>query len=383
MYTVLCTIALVLLSSGLAWALLNEEQARIHSDSSGLTTAPAAVYTVRLRKNDDETWLENVESQHYANSVIGAITTSLRAEGDKITYDQAMGLSGAAFRFELRQPDWGASSTYSIDRVPDLMQALGRTFSIIDKPNEPHNLQRAHPAIVQSIDQMRPVLFLHTEAGLILGYRKGGTQFTYRPYGFGGDRTPLFDWSWASVGIISAPTTQPTTKPDAIRQSLLLAIALSYPPRTPPDKDKQTMIGGLTGLQQWIEQLAEVDRFTNYNPDKYKDTMTANAWMLNTLIDARASAGHYLHSASAKMPEPAAGHLAKAADLYDLLARSLEPARKLAPFPWTIPAVEWTPEMRKEQASMLTAALTVERAALAEIAAATTQPPATQAATQP
>jgi len=386
MYSVLCSVALILFSTGLAWAILRHDDRPMHARFTPHATAPVVEMSTRLRKSQEETYLEYVDSQRYVNSVIGAISTALRSEGEKVPYEQAMGYSGAAFRFAIREPDWCPSSPFSLDRADDLMKAAGRTMTVVEKPAEATNLAKTQSLIVNSIDQVRPVLFLQNEAGLITGYRRNGKQFLCRPYNFDGDRTPLFDWGIASIGVISPKTSRlPTSRPETIRRSLELALELSKSPHTKKDTDGQFLVFGLEGWQLWIDQLSEFDRFTDYNPDKYKETMTANAWMLASLIDARTASANYLRWAVGKVPSsPAlAMHLNKAAGLYESVARTLEPAKKLAPYPWTIPTVEWTEELRKQQAGILAEALKSEKQALSEIAAALAMGPTTAPTTQP
>src|SRR5438046_2479424 len=90
---------------------------------------PTVAEAAHVRRSGDQVFLEVVERYHYGNSVIGAITTAVRATGEQLTYDQAMGLSGAAFRLQIRQPDWCPATAFSLDRAPDLMRAIGRTLT--------------------------------------------------------------------------------------------------------------------------------------------------------------------------------------------------------------------------------------------------------------
>src|SRR5207247_5462277 len=132
-----------------------------------------------LRRAGNQVWLDGVDSRQYGNTVIGALTTTLRATGEDVDYDYLMGASGGAFRLKIAQPDWCPSSPFSFDRAGDAVKALGWTLTSLSP-------QQRRDAIVKSLEHGRPALFLKEEAGVILGFEEGGTRFLYRPFNFKG-----------------------------------------------------------------------------------------------------------------------------------------------------------------------------------------------------
>src|SRR5205823_14692152 len=101
--------------------------------------------------------------------------------------------------------------------------------------------------------------------------------------------------------------------------------------------------------------------------ERYSGTVLGNAWTLEVLIDARATAARYLKSIARELPA-ASEHLLKAAEFYEKESQTLKPAMKLAPYPWQ--SETWTAEMRREESRILGEALGQEKQALGEIAAA-------------
>jgi hypothetical protein len=336
------------------------------------TTITPPAQPATLRRTATAVYLDGLESNAYGNSVINGMTIALRGAGEQVSYDDLMGWSGAAFRFYLRDPEWCPSSPFSLDRAKDLMQVVGRTLTEVRTDSkDPASLARRREAIIASIDNGMPVLFLAEECGVILGYQPTGETFFYRPYGYTLDRwKPLEpkDWNWAWVGIISPKrVAEPMARREAAMRSLRLALELSSP-TSRPDAPGQRMVGGLPAYQLWVEQLVDEPRFAMTDKAKREQVQIGNAWMLAVLLDARLSAARYLHDAAREVPEATAQHVKLAGEAYQREAAALETARPIAPFPWQNRA--WTATDRREQSRILKQALEQERQALAEIRAA-------------
>jgi hypothetical protein len=317
-------------------------------------------------------FMVSVEATQYGNTVIGALTNTLRACRENITYDELMGLSGAAFRLRFAQTDWCPENPFSADLLQDVCRAVGRTVLVEPHAADRKAVQRHRAAIVDSLNHGRPVLFLYLEAGTIVGYQDNGASFFYRPWGFKGDNWLVLkdeQWDWAGCAILSEKSAAPP-RHDSIVRSLKSAVDLSRAPHSAGSGNVQFFAYGMEAWQLWIKQLVEPDRFDQRDLEKYKATQAGNSWTLECLIDARASAARYLRMIRSEYSPAAADHLSRAADMYDQVASALKLALPLAPNPWSQPKAPWTDDMRRRQSAMLKATMAVEHQALAEIAGA-------------
>jgi hypothetical protein len=212
-------------------------------------------------------------------------------------------------------------------------------------------------------------MFLKEEAGVILGYE--GEKLLFRPYGFKGERWDLLaddQWDWASAAVLGERSCPPP-RAESLIKSLKLAVELS---KAPPAQEisrirTYTLVCGIAAYEAWIAQLPESKRFERDDEERYGGTVLGNAWTLEVLVDARATAARYLKSIAGELPG-ARDHLVKAAEFYEKESATLKPAMRLAPYPWQ--SEQWTAEMRREQSRILSDALTLEKQALAEISAA-------------
>ncbi len=304
------------------------------------------------------------------NSFMGALAAAMQAMGENVSYEFLMGVSGAAFRLQIAQPDWCPSAPNAacgFNCIEPALDAVGYralthdTQEVKDdNSSAPDNLREA---IVESINQGVPVMYSSQEESLIIGYENGGKAFLLRPYvarqdGYSRMRT----WPWR-VRILKKKGEPPDRRHSLIR-SLEIALELANAEKFEP------YASGFAAYEVWIANLLDESRFENQDPKAVRATMIANGHCYYSLLDARASAAIYLRSIAGEFEQDAAAHLLKAAELYqqifDVLTKRCP--TEIAPMPWMLKEGEsWTQEMRDFQAECLKDVVPIERKAIAEM----------------
>jgi hypothetical protein len=329
----------------------------------------------RLRQAGGKVWIEGLEKfwlegvARQQNSVMASLTVALRAVGEDVTYEYLMGVSGAAFRLQISQPDWCPEAPFAgvgFNCTSAAMRAVGRKLAEFGaKEGDAEAEGKRRDAIVESINKGYPVLFLKEEGGLVVGYVDGGKTFLRSYYLDRTDGYVQFDkWSWAGAGIIGEKKQVPPRRENLLR-SLEIAMELANTPRY----DK--FASGFAAYEVWISGLLDESGFEKMDKEKLRTTTLSNAWCYVSLVDARGAAVRYLLSIEEEFKGDAAAHLAKAADLYDEIHMKLSEGRENAPFPQDLQAGErWTKEMRQAQARLLRESLAQERKAVGELKAA-------------
>lgn len=307
------------------------------------------------------------------NSVMGALSHALPRAGVRVSYPFLMGVSGAAFRFQLAQPQWCPSAPHAgcgypcVERVWAALPCERRAVGGPDEGQQ--RLPRARRALCASIDRGVPVLYEHEETSLVVGYEDGGERCVMRDYaerepGYG--EKPLSELlsSWASLAVI-----EPSDAPDrrgAIEGSLRLAVELA------DAASFDRYAAGFAAFEAWIADLRDAEYYASAEPQQLLVRAIANAHGLASLIDAREAAVEYLHEVGGELDADRSRASAEAADAYARQVAVLRerPARELAPAPWHLRGEPWAQATRDAQADLLERALQHEREAVAALRAA-------------
>ncbi len=323
----------------------------------------------KLSRSGGAVMIEGVERLRWGegrdNTFMGALTVVAHALGDEADYDFLMGVSGAAFRIQLCQPEWCPSAPdagcgFQCDAAAT--GALGYLTQTMGAPQEDADkVRQVREAVVHSIDRGYPVFAIDlvktADYGVIVGYADGGETFLCRSYWDVTDEYATAEnWPWVTVFVQERGT--PPARGDLVRRSLRQAVMLATTDRF------DNYLSGFAAYETWAEQLLEDSRF---GPETREQTAQANAWCYLSLIDCRAAATRYLHSIADEFPAARAERLVKAADLYGQIVDVLADMQGMVPFPGQVGEAGYPGEQRRAQAETLTEALGLERRAILEI----------------
>ena len=299
------------------------------------------------------------------NTVFKSWAIALQTLGSDINYSTLMGVSGAAFRFQLHE-EWCPSSPhprcgYNCAQVAMDELHLDTVINIVNTVKD--DLVGAVPLVVESINSKVPVVACGLETGMIVGYDNlnGQISFLYRgPYSNKGDGMQVIsvDQIRQAPGELRIFHSVPP-KPDeqVLKKSLNLALELALHPLV----DKYSL--GFTALQNWIEGLSDEQYVRELaSKDGIAPLSNANAHMYHSLIDARQAASMYLQSVA---PVYNGNHSAwiNVAQDFKSAAAVLENAFDNVVWGWQINQglKEWTSEKRLAQAKILRQFLDIEK----------------------
>ena len=332
-----------------------------------------------MRREKDRTYIAGLEGHgigckdDHDNSVIACIAGVMAAMGEDFSYPYLMGVSGAAFRVQMRvDPHWcpsAACAPCGYDCTPGAMAVTGYGLRWIETQREGKSLDdgvaQARPAIAESIDRGVPVIFGHDESALIVGYRTDGHRIvrTYEKPQDGYDDTD--DWSWRT-GIIE-PQDLPMDRRQAVADSLRRAVTLANTERF------GSYLSGFAALEHWADALLDDARFDALTKDNWFPIAHGNGYCYPCLWSARVSAERYLREVAKEFEEPVASRLLHLADLYRQMHETL--SRTKPEFgcvwdlqPWKLKSPEnWTRRIRQKESDLLREALGIERQAITEI----------------
>ncbi|MDP6778581.1 MAG: hypothetical protein QGI83_17640 [Candidatus Latescibacteria bacterium] len=340
-----------------------------------LASAPSSVHRTpfryRLAQKGDGAWIEGLEEVRWGDgfdqrdiSFIRTYTACLNATGEEVTYEDLMGLSGAAFKLHIAQPVWCPSATtLGFDIEAPLAAAL--RYSI-----EWHNFHGLRPdadrlkasrrALVTSIDAGRPALYSGEECSITVGYRDRGRGLICRMYAAGEDgytETEVLPWSFGFVRNDDACLE----RREALTESLRTAVALARTREMGAHPETGSpYLSGFAAYEAWIDGLNE--GFGSSGPDLPTGTLHANAHSYAILWNSRRAASVFLRTASHELGGEAETCLKEASRFYDLAKQRLHDGRDCVSFPWS-----WTSEQRRAEAVTLDACLRLERRAVEAI----------------
>ncbi|MBC8233597.1 effector binding domain-containing protein [bacterium] len=300
------------------------------------------------------------------NTYIGALTATMRAIGEDVTYDYLMGVSGAAFRLHFQWCPSSPDATCGFDCSTPALKALGYTaYAIHSDNNKSEEVKKVREAVVKSIDKGYPVLAIDLinvpDWGVIIGYSDGGEKFLCRTYY---DKSEKYSnaekWPWV-VEIIDQKVDAPEHK-ESILKSLEIAVKLSN------TEKYGDYTSGFAAYEIWAKELLDDAKFANLDEEELKSKNHTNAWCYSSLVDAREAAVRYLKSIGKEFSGESAKHLSTATKLYEEVVGKLKEGWKYSQFPWQLQEGEsWTKEMRHSEAIALKEVMTLEKKAITEI----------------
>ncbi|MFC1661664.1 hypothetical protein ACFL3S_09470 [Gemmatimonadota bacterium] len=323
-----------------------------------------------IRREEDRVWLDldelyPVPHQH-PNTVFKSMAIAFQAMGDTTTYVDLMGLSAAAFRIQVGgalcpsspHPHLGFSCA-ALAR-----EALGYRFVEHEwEPKSRHKTEAVRAAVVKSIDRGAPVLTAEEETGLVVGYVAGGEELLFRePYSKKGDPPAVLgDTPLWGLGVIDELPKKPGR--DSVVKSLEVAVELAHT----TELFENSYASGFTAYERWISNLLD-DSFIPLADMDAGAILLGNAHIYYCLVDARRCASAYLEKWKGEFPVRPQALLDEAATHYAGISRKLDAGWDSVPWPRQLKAEsDWTEEHRKNQASLLSEVLVLEKEAIAGI----------------
>ncbi len=346
-----------------SWRELKQHVASLQADDAAPT----------LESQGDRKWIAGLEHVDWGgsffrrqDSFMTALAAVLRATGKRVTYEELMGISGAAFKLLLELPEWcprASSSGIAFDCTDLALRSAGYSIEWIgqDEQENPGGKEQARRAVVTSIDAGRPALYMDGEFSLIAGYRDRGRVFLCRPYdgrepGYTEMPEPrgMFGPAWA-VGIVQPNRPVPDRRETllaSLRTAVQLARTESFHVRA------ETFASGFAGYEAWIDGLR------NHEGEPSGQMLHANAYGYAILLTSRAAAAEYLRSIQRELGPAVGEHLRPAADRYEHVHRRLLAGRDCVAHPWE---ESWTPQNRRIESDLMSQSLADERVAISQI----------------
>jgi len=339
----------------------------------------------------------NLAMQHLAKED-NEIQRNFRSSLERRSYEDLMSMSGAAFRINVKQPQWGPSSP---DMYPRLhaVEHLGYQLTprVIDLTNE-RLKDETFELIKQEIENNRPVIAIDLikgpDWGIITGYR--GDKLVCRTYY---DQTSDYSiaqkFPWVIHTINKTGTIQ--NRKRAIREALKFAYDHFYVEKLPLGSPDVYYANGLSAYDAWIKDLRDENKISslkklnivasniielfmklakskqeNNIPDEelvFENYWHINTWYYNSLTDARRSAANFLKRVAKKDFEGKEREiLQKVEEIFQEIAEILERNWIYFPFIFNVNKKEgkmmiprigyiegttWTKKMRQKGAEAL------------------------------
>jgi hypothetical protein len=339
-----------------------------------------AVTEVEVKQDGRGAWIAGYEEVDWGwsrdtvdNSFMRCLACALNGAGEEVGYEELMGLSGAAFRVQVAQPELCPSAgcaEVGFNCCDPVLEAVGYPMRTIrtqvesgdggSKDADPETIAQAREAVMESINGGRPAIYATEEHSLLVGYRDSGRIFVIRDYM--NMREPGYTEKealpWA-VLVLGKKTVAPDRR-DALIGSLKRGLELAN------TRAFDNYASGFAAYDAWIRAIER--GFEHLDGEKAFGWHLGNAHCYWTLCNCREAAGVYLRSIAEELDEEAADHLLNAAELFDRIRTALNAERECAPFPWRITEENpWTEERRARERELLKQALEMDRRAFAEI----------------
>ncbi|MFC1452262.1 hypothetical protein ACFLSJ_02835 [Verrucomicrobiota bacterium] len=316
---------------------------------------------IRLVKDDSSAVIQGFEEMEWFRALfdvevsgITALTAVLQAVGQDITFEEVMGVSGAAFKLHIGERWCPSSGCFEFDDGIAALFGLKRQVIEMNEEKHPDARERMRKAVVASIDRGIPVPYCDGEHSLLVGYRDGGAVFVCSPYGRTGKYTEfttprgMLGDAWY-FDILTATGEQPDWQ--ALRMASLKHAV--------EQAKTQEEYSGFNAYQSWANTLRD--------PPAEKLNLHAYYYIYSILISSRNAAAKYLKIIAPSYDEQAKEHLLAASDRYDAARERLWNSRTCITDKWEGWDSKWTPENRQKIAAVLDACLADERVAVAEI----------------
>lgn len=285
--------------------------------------------------------------------------------GENVNYTDLMGMSGAAFHIAFYMKQWCPSSPdmYDLDRS---VIHLGYKVHTYDKNMENFDL-RSHARIITSINQGIPVLAVDlvevADWGIIVGYE--GEQLLVRTYyddGIEYSKAQNVPWIVKFVEKEKPADDCCETAIRSLRHATnRFSTKIIY----------ENYANGPHAYTVWMEKLANTNWFESCSKEEFMHAWHTNAWIFNSLYDARIQARKYILKLTKMFPEEEIEPLHDAAEIYRQVTTHLFDNWHYVPFPsWVnhekgriefphlfepkwVEGTTWTQQMRDIQVSAL------------------------------
>ena len=322
----------------------------------------------------------------------GALYGALSYMGEPYTYDQIMGMSGAAYRICFVDV-WDYSCTDALvafDYATPLSDAIGYSFRIEERL-EKQERKAERQSIMEDIENGRPVLAINLrvapEWGIITGYIDNGSRFLCRTYFdkevfdtldqeacgeqaekqrqadrhtvFEENEGYLFSDFWPFIILHFGEKKDRPSPSDILKTSLSLLVQSFHAQRC------RGYYQGREAYRAWMEGLSkEADFRLENDRENVLRRLDVNDNMLCCLIDSRRAASVWLLENIPVVPEAGREQLAKIAENCRMISDTLAALRSrlchtsAGRAPGAFGAS--SPESRREQIGLLENALALE-----------------------
>lgn len=290
---------------------------------------------------------------------IGCLNLSLNYLGEKTTYQYLMGVSGAAFATRFH-PDWRSSSADAAltdDHTAAAMAAVGYSYEWA---------QTSDAAVVtRAIDRGLPVIACdptgRKDWGVIVGYGHMGESFLCRTY-FDAPSGPTSLWNVPSSMLMIGRNGKSPTMAENLRAAIGLGVEFARGERKARDYSV-----GFGAYEAWIDALGS-KKLDGLVGRDLEDRAFTNAWLYNSLIDARYAGVTFLTWAATMLKDERKARCEEALRHYQEEIGILKDAKDFVQYPQNIKSgPKWTAVMRSYQIDALRRALAADRAAVASL----------------
>ncbi len=337
-----------------------------------------------LHHNGDRVWIEGIPDLGWGRSgectYAGALAAALSITEHPFTYTTIMGLTGLAFRVRWWQPGEGkhgwcpSSPVGEFPQEKNAFQRLsGWEFADVDrmvKEEDPH-MEVFYVPILDSINMGYPVIGYPEKGDLnvavAFGHERSGetTLISWNSYWNKEPKIIPVDQlgPWFAYPVEYHPGPDPT---QACMEALQGEWWRDHTDTWTKQRNGPGYLRGDSALSQWIEDLGNVDQFSE---EQRKSLFFVNWWCFDCLWDARQSAAAFLNEKASLFSEEAGLLLRRAAGIYseELETLGIVFHQKEAFLgPWTGKSIDqWTPEVRAREAALLESVRAKESRALA------------------
>ena len=326
------------------------------------------------------------------------IQGNFRSSLERRSYENLMAMSGAAFRLNVRQPQWCPSSPDMYPRLHAVEHLGYQLTPLLIDLNDERLKYEMFELIKQEIEEDRPVIAIDLvkgpDWGIITGYR--GDKLVCRTYW---DQTSdysiaeKFPWVMHSIKKVGAIQD----RKEAIKKALRFAYDHFYVEKLPLENPDDYYSNGLAAYDTWIKDLRDEDKISSLkklnlvtnNPNEYfmklakskqennipdeelvfENYWHINTWYYNSLADARRCATNFLQRIAKKDFEGKEKEIIqKTAEIFNEITEFLEKnwiyfpfifhvnikeGKMLLPGIGLIKGTTWTKEMRQDGAEVL------------------------------
>lgn len=350
--------------------------------------------TQLLLRDDSKCILKNVIRLSFEEGMecswAGALYGALQYLGEAYTYHQIMGMSGACYRICFTDV-WDYSCTDALaafDYATPLYKAIGYSFRIADRL-EKQERKEERLAVMEDIQNGKPVLAINLRAapewGIITGYTDNGSRFLCRTYFdkdifaaleqeggrnsedyqmvFEQNEGYLFNDFWPFILMHFGEKAEIPSPLNTLRSSLAALISSFCAGKC------NGYYQGKEACKAWMKGLSKEDDFQLENDkESVLRRLCVNDAMLCSLIDSRRAAASYLRACTYLVSGKESEYLIRIAENCQMISDTVLRFRSKVSHS-SVCAITYntinafgvsTPELRKEQISLLENALILD-----------------------